>query len=381
MTFFVPPIMEDDPSFSSLTQLISVGRYIVSIVSLLLMVVQQRDRPIIWILITYQISVIISAMRTGTLYTTYLLSSFTYIGVVALILRLFIDSEHKIINLLYALTTVYLLVNLITKIVFPDGMLPGEVGDNREWFLGTKNHVTMYYILYTACLYYKDRILKKSSLSEKLVFVCLTLSLLYIQSSTAIVVALMAVPYVFVNISNATKNKIHILALCIVIGFLITVVILGTDNVLSSYISSIMGKNSSFTGRRAIWTMAIEMIQWNPNGIGVSASFNPWENATIEVFTAHNTFLDIAVRFGIVCSVIFMAICVYVTLKYSLSTYNPFVYFLICALAASLMEAVQLSYMLWIIIALSIAFEIKQNFMSEIKKKNVQVNVSKRGVE
>ena len=141
-----------------------------------------------------------------------------------------------------------------------------------------------------------------------------------------------------------------------VLLFFIVFVLMGENNFFNNLIGAILGKDPSFSGRQNIWKMALLMIGESPWGIGPEASFNPWSNQTIYVYSAHNTFLDIAVRSGIATAIVFAAMFLTIVFRCTKksSEGNIVAFFLVLALLASMMESNQGYYILWVLISFGV---------------------------
>lgn len=112
----------------------------------------------------------------------------------------------------------------------------------------------------------------------------------------------LAVVYLSDKIENVGKRiqKIYIItaALFVIVFFYFEVIgYRGTDS-LTNIMTSLVGRDATFTGRRAIWSAALMYIRANPLwGLGLNVQYDVWNNNKY-VYSAHNMFLDYAVKYG-----------------------------------------------------------------------------------
>ncbi len=156
------------------------------------------------------------------------------------------------------------------------------------------------------CLYLTKRILMKvlSLLAIALSLVALVGS----GSATSGVISVVMIPLVIVfmsmrkNNSNVRMVKIVMLAIFSV-AMLLTVVFILPDLLDPKFALKLIGRSSNFSGRSAVWAMALDAIQMKPL---TGWSFD--SNASIVMFLRgnmpyaqfHNGYLDIAVRGGLI---------------------------------------------------------------------------------
>ena len=153
LLFFCPGYFENVPWATGALQVLAAGRYVVSGVAIVAMVMRQHDRPLVWLLALYQVCVVVSGMLLGDINLTYALSCLTFIGLIAINIELYKQYQMSLINCYYWILLILLLGNAVTQIIFPSGLIPGLSGDRRIWLLGPKNSVTLIYILFSCCAF------------------------------------------------------------------------------------------------------------------------------------------------------------------------------------------------------------------------------------
>ncbi len=215
--------------------------------------------------------------------------------------------------------------------------------ENFTYFLGHKNAITMYIILYLfGCL----GTIGYSNATNNIrwlfiIFILLIYSIIF-DCSTAIGCVLVVGAGIFGSRIKNYKGVIKtFILICVVAGLL--VYYSGYLDSVVSFITGILSRSSTFTGRKAVWSWSVNYIQKSPVfGHGTYIEFTPWSNIYKHVYSAHNIFLDVSCRFGIISAVLLIIPCLY-TLKCLIKklTYINFskITLLLSLILYSLMEA------------------------------------------
>lgn len=331
-------------------------RYLISGAAMLLYFIKKKHFYAITPVFLYQFSVIFFAFYNNDLYLTYALSCMSFIGFVIINVNLFDKYGITVVNCYYNIITLYLIFEYAT-LLLPNGLVPGYYGDNKVFFLGTKNQITLYYVLFVilSLLRYSNK--KIGTIDNNIVMLVAISALLFLaHSSTVLIVLSLTIIYLMWLLVKKRYNFPDY-ALCIVICLLFVAVVLqGRQSFVAELITSIFGKSSDFNGRGPIWSLALEMIRQNPLGSGLYVALNPWANNTLYVYSAHNTILDIAVRVGLIPSILFILLIVYIITHLNESRCQFILrYFLLCVCLASMMEANQSFVIFWLILSICIS--------------------------
>ncbi len=204
----------------------------------------------------------------------------------------------------------YIVLNLFTVFFFPNGIAEGRIGQ-VVWFLGNKNTILPYILLTEAFIiavsYEKFSKIKKTTYFE-LAIVALTA--IFFDSSTAVLLMLVNIIGILGaflikerNIKKLMNGKLLLVVL--VVAFLF-IIFMSQNSFITEYIVEFLGKDITFNGRTAIWAEALAYIRSSPLfGAGASIIFMQglWESSMTH---AHDLFLDIAAKYGLITLVIFV---------------------------------------------------------------------------
>lgn len=235
-------------------------------------------------------------------------------------LSIFINTKMKSNKIGFLKTSsfflsIYVLINWFVLIIFPNGIALGRVGQ-LIWFLGNKNTIIPYLLL--ACVlivlesFCSDG---KIGIKAYIWLIALNMTGLFVDSANSIV--LVIISFIGITVSACVGNNIFkkiITGKRIIIGVgaaFIFLVFFSQNSVFTEYITRLLGKDITFSGRSAIWIIAINYIKNSPIlGNGPAIEFLP-ERWTIYMTHAHNLYLDIAAKYGIIA----LGITVYTIIK------------------------------------------------------------------
>ena len=212
--------------------------------------------------------------------------------------------------------------NFVLMIVFKNGViqsLDSSMHLRANWLFGSKNNVVPFFPL-VACILGVDMYLNKRK-GIKMVIDYLTILVVILSfssmgelgfefllgSTTLLAEAIIYILLLFI-FSYIRKFKLEKLftfrtiSMFSIALMLIIVRISNSTNGIVSYILSLAGKDTRFTGRYSVWNYAIEVIRESPVfGIGLEERiFRTWENPLSLNTTIYSFWLSVAVRFGII---------------------------------------------------------------------------------
>ena len=249
-----------------------------------------------------------AAFQSQTLYLNYVGGQFFLLGLYSF-LKHFLLLDCKItIKSLFLTFILFLCVQVITQLLFPvgfDSLHP--TGDNRLYFLGTKNITTPYIIVGLGSFYLLNKKMNEFISLKEIIFLGLFGILSFLtQSSTAIICYVL---FIFIRLLGLKENigKLYsLVSMAVYICFSLSIIFL-QSTILSTF-TALFSKNATFSGRINIWQLAIRIFEENFwFGRGLNVNFNAWTNGII-VNSAHNTLLDILARTGIFPGVLFIVL-------------------------------------------------------------------------
>ncbi|MDB5392935.1 MAG: O-antigen ligase family protein [Rhodospirillales bacterium] len=266
--------------------------------------------------------------------------------------------------------SVSLMIGAIVSLIFGRYGVDGMTG--RAVFLGifaSKNMMAMFMSFLTifgaAVLADRGQPMPLRFLAGLSFFLSIPL-LLRAHSAGALVttvISFLVMGFTLVFSRMGAKERLLILICTTIVGtsILVLVVMLAFDGTLaatvSGFVSGVLGKDSTLTGRTELWAIALSEIEKRPLfGVGYSAFWSQgnllaegiWRAFQIESrsgFTFHDTFLEVAVELGwvgVTALVITLVFTVVSSVRFALAcpgwTTTCFVTVIFCLLTRSIVE-------------------------------------------
>lgn len=213
----------------------------------------------------------------------------------------------EFINVLYKIFSIFLFVNLITYICYPQGINPLY---EEVYFLGIRTRFTEYAISGALLAYinYRNKKIKKTSLFSAIIIAFLNIVIPKI--STGFIGIICFIIFVVV-LNNTVKDKFdikfNVLQIPIYI-FIIAIVFFRIHTYFDFIIVDVLGKDLTLTGRTEIWDSAIETIKksniWIGNGYSNHGNFAPY--GINDYYQAHNQILQLLYECGIIGITLFL---------------------------------------------------------------------------
>lgn len=270
------------------------------------------DSVAVLILLIVALLGLYTLLQAGSIY--YYGQKVAYIAGPWLICVLFLKRNPSLfISVLSALFFAICIVNLITIAMFlPRGSFRAEIGD--FWLFGQRTY--MRNILFPALLFslLNDKMNKKRT-SANTIFLLLTnpIALYLVDSMTSFTFCiLLEVVVVGMLISS---RKMQLLKPIAAAGVAVDVVIVHVRHVafLENFIVNTLGRNLTFSGRTQVWDLSIDALLENPfSGTGIQALEDSGFTlaSTKQLSNAHNEFLDLTFKGGILTAVAWILLVV-----------------------------------------------------------------------
>lgn len=217
-------------------------------------------------------------------------------------------NDKKIMNILDTwkyIILVLVCIDLLTIILYPDGLY-ASMWDSNNWFLGYKTGRVLYSLPMCAMFFYTS-IRHKSKISVQC-WVVLLISVLdaFLSQATGASVALVVCGLFVMLIDNNMYTKlinwIFNIKIWYIIYFTLTfLVVISQSTGILSFLSELLGKDATFTGRIFIWLNCMSSII-SSRGLGVGylnaeqySTLTNWVRGT----NAHNHVLGLLVTGGV----------------------------------------------------------------------------------
>ncbi|MBQ9314999.1 MAG: O-antigen ligase family protein [Clostridia bacterium] len=295
------------------------------IITIILYITRKKFSKITFFIVLYYVyQIAITLFKHGDL-RSILVSSFELVCICIFSEIFYKKRGVEYISILSLVLELYVFINFLTLILYPDGLYKTVSTDNpNNWFLGYKNQL-INFILPALCfsminLYYNRSQSKKHRLFRAILVysVAIITSIILWSAGTLIIIFMMAIFFMFHKLINVKvfNFRNYVIVNCVLT---FSVVILRVQNVFSFIIVDILGKDITFTGRTFIWDKALKYIIANPifgNGVEyysyryIKMSMNSTWLTGYAALHSHCRFLEVMYRGGIVLLGIYVVILI-----------------------------------------------------------------------
>lgn len=346
---------------------------------------KEKISGIIKIFIIFYIILLVSTILYSKDFNAYRSYMIQAIGSL-LIIEYYIKKDYKIlIKSIADCTSIILILNLITVILFRDGFSFGT--EEGYYLLGIRIAFTPYVLLLllTTLIYDKIQFNKKiSSKSIMLIFIGL-LNLIVKEVVTGIVtigvVGLIILIFNKSKINNISFNKIMIMYSVLFIGIVVFSIQYRIP-FFSYLLEDVMNKDLSFNNRDIIWASAIDDIKQRPVlGYGITAGGGvevEFEYNT-KILVAHNQILHVLHEGGFISLILFIIIFIKISNKMDnfKSDYSVIIIksVLIGLLLMMITEVQSQKCIIFLILAIAYNLEYLINDKNEQENKKIQGDI------
>lgn len=229
---------------------------------------------------------------------------------------------EKTITILYVIFLIIIVADVLSVFLFPNGLYQTTTtwnewssSDVKGWLLGNKNNHIIWYLttIYLSYVKYRMTDLKKYEVRWYIVMFITLVTVIHIQSSTSIVVAIIA-DVSMLYFHSRKKQTIHINIVIVGIVYVImqTIILMGSITFLQPIITGVLGKDLTFSGRVTAWMNASVYIFQKPiSGWGqMTAESAKKMLGSAALVNAHNQWLQILWEGGIIQLVLLMVVFV-----------------------------------------------------------------------
>lgn len=234
-----------------------------------------------------------------------------------IMLFLFIDVQlqKNLVQTIKSITImlcIYIFINFITVLLFPNGLYLSSATGNASFFLGHRNSVVKFAVPQLALL------IISLKLDDRKHWRIFTLIAILVNFFVAVrtwtgsgLIALSVFILVFIYISTLNSKHINIVKIFIITFLLFYVfTIYRIQEKFSFIIVDILHKDLTFTGRTQIWDIALKYISNSPF-LGVGAvGYKYLGDKYMGITSAHSFYLDTLFRGGIVLMSLFTLIVI-----------------------------------------------------------------------
>lgn len=305
-------------TLNNLNNVYNLYRILIAVVIFALYLSRKRHGKFILIWILFELWIVgITVIRGGDI--SYAVKQ--AITVISLLALFELNSKNisKIFKSILFVLEIYIYINLISMIVFPEGLyVTGNIiKTNLNWFLGFKNKHIIYYLPATGLLLILGK-LEGFNFRKKMLFIVTIFSAIISNSSTSLIcMAVISLIGFLPVIRKHYKlfNMFTYIAISIVVFFAITIFRL--QYIFTFIIVNILGKKLDLTYRTNLWDRALSAIAKHPI-IGLGEQTNDVKHQfynSSSIITAHNQILEYLYVGGIVLLILYILINLYIAKK------------------------------------------------------------------
>ncbi len=202
-----------------------------------------------------------------------------------------------------------IIINFVIVIMFPNGMYieasPFEnyIVKEKKWLFGHKNQTIQFVPLALLASSVREGYSKEKVVDFRFLFIAVIsfLSCLLCSSRTSVITLFFLLLCDLLYYLSMKHSIINLKIIIPVLAIVCLMLVIGNNDSFYSAVALATGKDTSFTGRRFIWSTTLQLISINPLiGIGYTSG-----NDLAHIFggfsmrSTHNTFLQVLLDGGI----------------------------------------------------------------------------------
>lgn len=222
-----------------------------------------------------------------------------------LFLNYCLDNRKNLLTFLFALkilTFFYIIVNLILIYIYPEGLPSLTVSEGRKFYLfGNTNTTTRYLIPCLMFSFLYDQL--KSGKIGKANWLLLLLSWLTLIKVWAVTGMIGLFIFTIILVWKSNKYQLFLIYIGMLIVSIISSLFLIIFKLESNILADILGlfnKDMTFSYRDVLWMNAVDMIKQSPLWGYGSFTQEQMEMYIGNKFSAHNYYLDVLLRGGMI---------------------------------------------------------------------------------
>lgn len=234
------------------------------------------------------------------------------------------DDARKFLHSLECLLIIYVIINFITVIAFPNGLDYGVIQYGNglgelKYFLGQKNVVIRFSLLAEFCviveaiLYYG-----RCKLFERIISVMVFFVGIYTKSGITVIASLLPMIFTFLNFEKVPEWINSVSGIICNIVFFVGIIIMRQQEHFSFIIENVLGKNLTFTSRTRLWDAGLLLSsQKTLIGHGVESKAAVMVKTGFSNDSFHNFIVDYLYQGGTVVLLLWLifAIVLYISIK------------------------------------------------------------------
>lgn len=234
------------------------------------------------------------------------------------------NDARKFLHSLECLLIIYVIINFITVVAFPNGLDYGVIQYGNglgelKYFLGQKNVVIKISLLAEFCviveavLYYG-----RCRLFERIISVMVFFVGIYTNSGITVIASLLPMMFTFLNFEKVPEWINSVSGAICNVAFFVAIIIMKQQERFAFIIENVLGKNLTFTSRTRLWDAGLLLSSqnlWTGHGVESKAALMVKTGFSNDSF--HNFIVDYLYQGGIVVLVLWVifAILLWISIR------------------------------------------------------------------
>lgn len=310
------------------------------------------------LLIIYSILFLVTLFSSGNLIRV--ISIICSVVSISLYVEIMIyKNPYELINNFLIILGMFIFINLITLILYPDGMyvptswddLEGDFFATQNWFLGFKNHHLRFFFPYLYFVFLKYTTNNYNSKKQMNILIVVSLTIVGVSAilgESATVIGGFGIFIISYLIQKMFKRDILTIKRVILISLAVfsLLMLFGSNKSIVNLVELIFAKSETFGDRLRVWNRVIEIFDNDPYKlfIGFGRQLNSTVIHLIGYNNTHNSFLEIVFTGGIFSFLLFLKLLFFINKK-NCSFENTSVYKINCCLLLTVLIMMQFETM------------------------------------
>ena len=311
MVIYKPTIFSQMPQLATLDTITDIFKIAVLAVLLMWFLLFYQKVSLFFVSIAFlQFWRIICTVYNGGNYTSLILTILNALALVLVVEMGLKTDTDALLDGAVAMLGTYVVLNSLTIFIFPQGMYEFNTYTENYLFGYRNNMIMMIMPAVIFAVVRSYRYFNRLSFSSYLIFGCALFSVFRAFSATAVIgTVILTVIVLMVGIGFMPKIFNIVTYIAVNIAYFFGVIIMRVQEMFAFIIVDMLGKDLTFTGRTSIWDRALEAFYASPL-FGVGEISNDSSRDLIGATHAHNYYLDLLYKSGIVGFLIFIIILI-----------------------------------------------------------------------
>lgn len=319
--FFNPTALKFIAATEIIYDVIQIWKLVAILVIVFIYLLLAKHSKIVILVLGYCFIYLITSLINGIINQNLITDILLILGFTMLVDMAINCNFNAFAKMLFNITFALAIINFFSILIFPNGIpfvTSQTLSNNPQYFIAIDNGLfksltpLLFISYYFIIINLGKGIKAKRKILYVIAIIIVGLSILLSNTATGILAyVIFNFIMIFYLISNLKNYRMFLLF--IYLFLFIFIILFGTEIGFVDFIANLVGRSSTFSGRRLLWDNAIELIKKSPLfGYGNNGDM-------IEVwggnYSSHNLLLELALKGGLVLVVYFIYLTIYSFLK------------------------------------------------------------------